>query len=123
MSNERKTITIMMPEIRGFILDAPVSAEANPSTTSQLQFVLENVEQEPHVGIEKTPSEAVKAVPPWELVDPNGKVKAVPLPMDTVLYAKMLWLTQNLGKMSFQKLAIEGTSKHVDELIKEYYKG
>jgi len=59
---------------------------------------------------------------PWDLVNKNEQKKFVPLPMDAELYAKMTWLTNNLPKMSLQKLAVAGTTAHVDALIKEHYK-
>jgi lipopolysaccharide export LptBFGC system permease protein LptF len=67
------------------------------------------------------PSNAANA--PWDLVSENSKMKHVPLPMDGKLYAKMNWLTNNLPKMSLQKLALTGTIAYVDALIKEHYKG
>ena len=58
---------------------------------------------------------------PWE--DLSHGAKGLNLPMSPELYAKMLWCTNNVPKMSLQKLARLGAEKLADELIEKYYRG
>jgi hypothetical protein len=138
MSKNTQTITISTQKIRGFIIEAPAGTASDLTANDQLDLGLgeyspkeeqatnekeSSLEAAKHVNEVIVPvAEVTKTLPPWELVDKNGKVKAVPLPMPPDLYEKMFWLTQNLGKMSFQKLAIEGTTRLVDELIDKHYR-
>jgi hypothetical protein len=83
---------------------------------------------QPPAEVEKTPPapalQATEAKPkpkPWE--DLSAGAKGLNLPMSPELYAKMLWCTNNIPKMSLQKLARMGAEKMADELIAKYYKG
>ena len=57
---------------------------------------------------------------PWE--DLSRGAKGLNLPMSPELYAKMVWCTDNIPKMSLQKLARMGAEKMADELIAKHYK-
>ncbi len=58
---------------------------------------------------------------PWE--DLTGIIpKGLNLPMPPALYAKMLWLTNNVPKMSLQKIARAGAEAEADRLIALHYK-
>lgn len=58
---------------------------------------------------------------PWE--DLSRGAKGLNLPMSAELYAKMLWCTENIPKMSLQKLARLGAEKLADELIAQHFNG
>jgi hypothetical protein len=79
---------------------------------------------QPPVAPSKTaPAPALQALEskkPWE--DLSNGSKGLNLPMHAELYAKMLWCTNNIPKMSLQKLARIGAELYADELIKKYYK-
>lgn len=58
---------------------------------------------------------------PWE--DVTGvSSKGLNLPMSPALYAKMLWITNNVPKMSLQKIAKAGAEAEADRLIALHYK-
>lgn len=58
---------------------------------------------------------------PWE--DLTGVLpKGLNLPMSPALYAKMLWITNNVPKMSLQKIAKAGAEAEADRLIALHYK-
>jgi hypothetical protein len=58
---------------------------------------------------------------PWEAID-GVMPKALNLLMPPALYAKMLWITNNVPKMSLQKIAKIGAEMAADKLIAEHYK-
>ncbi|MEJ7804359.1 MAG: hypothetical protein WKG03_00340 [Telluria sp.] len=72
----------------------------------------------------KTPPEAAESVPaakkPWEDLSAGGK--GVNVPMSPELYAKMKWVTENVPKMSLQKIARMGADAECDRLIAQFYK-
>lgn len=58
---------------------------------------------------------------PWN--DVTGLLpKGMNLPMSPTLYAKMLWITNNVPKMSLQKIARAGAEAEADRLIALHYK-
>lgn len=58
---------------------------------------------------------------PWEDIE-GVMPKALSLPMSPALYAKMLWITNNVPKMSLQKIAKAGAEAEADRLIALHYK-
>ncbi|MFZ6872322.1 hypothetical protein ACO0LF_09680 [Undibacterium sp. Di27W] len=59
---------------------------------------------------------------PWDLVEKNARTKGLNFPMDAELYAKMHWITENVPKMSFQKIVKIATEEYVDRLIVDLYR-
>jgi hypothetical protein len=61
---------------------------------------------------------------PWgEYIDPDPtKKKSTSLIMSPTLYAKMQWVTNNVPKMSLQKLIQAGTEAEADRLIALHHK-
>jgi hypothetical protein len=115
----QKKLTIQANEIHVFTSDLSSHPISKDTQVSQMEIPLT-----PRSGTEaQNTNQNSTQLPPWETVDKNGRVKNVPLPMDAVLYEKMNWLTNNLPKMSLQKLAIAGTTAYVDALIEKHYKG
>lgn len=59
---------------------------------------------------------------PWEaLIDDPTKERATSMKMSPTLYAKMQWVTNNVPKMSFQKLIQAGAEAEADRLIALYH--
>jgi hypothetical protein len=56
---------------------------------------------------------------PWEDVSERGK--GVSIQTSPELYAKMKWITENVPKMSFQRIVRQGAEAEADRLIAEHY--
>ena len=124
-----KFAKVQTPEALAFIQGAstvtkpamPTAVNAAPEPALAIQHVQsapEPVKTPP--APEKQPQRS-KKLAPWEIASDDVKPKGLNFPMAGKLYAKMLWLTENLPKTSFQKLVLEGTTQYVDKLIAEHY--
>ncbi len=114
MSIEQKTITIAAHEIVGFIVDTGKAAEDRHQ--GELALAAEVVQTSPseaHMG-------AIEAKKPWE--DLSAGAKGLNLPMSAELYAKMVWVCDNVPRMSLQKIAKQGAEELCDRLIAQHYK-
>lgn len=58
---------------------------------------------------------------PWDAYEVHKKM-GVNLQVEPGLYKKMTWLTENLPKMSLQKLAKMGLEAEVDRLLALHYR-
>nr|WP_315256604.1 hypothetical protein [uncultured Duganella sp.] len=98
-------------------------------TEQSAPLLLENADEddaqpdpfhEPTVSGRHTGADGLAGAP-WE--NTTGLMpKALNLPMSPVLYAKMLWITNNVPKMSLQKIARMGAEMAADKIIAEHYK-
>lgn len=94
--------------------------EANTSAPGQIALPLQN-SIDADGAQQGSMNQSGQTGAPWEILD--GVVpKGLNLPMSPALYAKMLWITNNVPKMSLQKIARMGAEMAADKLIAEHYK-
>ena len=123
MATEQVTITISTTNGLG----VKVAAEERSSMLPEQVDLFAARLAATAVETTETPSEVVETSPeaakvaPWDNLS-GVMPKGLNLPMHPALYVKMVWLTENLPKMSLQRLAKQGTEELVDRLIAEHYK-
>lgn len=136
MANEQVTITFSAGDRVGLsIATAPIAstfpaqvdlfaAQSNAEADEPRSAARSADARHVPAGAKKTPPaadpQAAEVKKPWE--DLSRGAKGLNLPMSAELYAKMAWCTENVPKMSLQKLARQGAEAEADRLIALYYK-
>jgi hypothetical protein len=114
MSIEQKTVTIAAHEIVGFIVDTgKAAADRHQGELALSTKVCQVMAPEASDDVADAPK-------PWE--DLSAGAKGLNLPMSAELYAKMVWVCDNVPRMSLQKIAKQGAEELCDRLIAQYYK-
>lgn len=119
MSTVIKTVAMPTPLMLKL---CPAQSRPNRLRCPYMRALMRRVEEDTAMVPEApAPLEIQSSPGPWEDLT-DVLPKGLNLPMSPALYAKMLWITNNVPKMSLQKIAKAGAEAEADRLIALYYK-